>query len=170
MIWNWVRYDSDLRMWLGPFVMAGINTRVVRRSNALQGWAYGRRFRYREVTGFGAGPAAPMVGTAVSAALKTVEAGLTFGPSRVLLASSRQHPARAQRKDPSHGLVPHPDPHAHLGRSAVPGHHRSPRRPGLRRDVGHARRKRAVPRAGPGPAARPGRRSDASHGDGYRAR
>jgi short subunit dehydrogenase-like uncharacterized protein len=24
---------------VGPFLMAGINTRVVRRSNALQGWA-----------------------------------------------------------------------------------------------------------------------------------
>ena len=39
--------------------MAGFNTRVVRRSNALQGWAYGRRFRYREVTGFGAAPLTP---------------------------------------------------------------------------------------------------------------
>jgi len=56
---GWVRYDGGLRMWTGPFAMAGINTRVVRRSNALQGWAYGRRFRYREVTGFGAGPAEP---------------------------------------------------------------------------------------------------------------
>ena len=65
--------------------MAGINTRVVRRSNALQGWAYGRRFRYREVTGFGAGPAAPMLGAAVSAGVKAAEAGLTFGPSRALL-------------------------------------------------------------------------------------
>jgi short subunit dehydrogenase-like uncharacterized protein len=36
---DWVRYDGDLRMWTGPFVMAGLNTRVVRRSNALQGWA-----------------------------------------------------------------------------------------------------------------------------------
>ena len=45
---DWARYDGDLRMWTGPFAMAGINTRVVRRSNALQGWAYGRRFRYRE--------------------------------------------------------------------------------------------------------------------------
>ena len=51
------RYDGGLRMWTGPFAMAGINTRVVRCSNALQGWAYGRRFRYREVTRFGAGPA-----------------------------------------------------------------------------------------------------------------
>jgi len=37
--------------------MSGLNTRVVRRSNALQDWAYGRRFRYREVTDFGASPA-----------------------------------------------------------------------------------------------------------------
>jgi len=82
---DWVRYDGELRMWVGPFVMAGINTRVVRRSNALQGWAYGRRFRYREVTGFGAGPAAPVLGAAVSAALKATEAGLAFGPSRAVL-------------------------------------------------------------------------------------
>jgi short subunit dehydrogenase-like uncharacterized protein len=72
-------------MWVGPFVMAGFNTRVVRRSNALQDWAYGRRFRYREVTGFGASPAAPVLGAAVSAALKAAEAGLAFGPSRALL-------------------------------------------------------------------------------------
>ena len=82
---DWLSYDGDLRMWVGPFLMAGINTRVVRRSNALQGWAYGRRFRYREVTGFGAGPAAPVLGAAVSTALKAVAAGLAFGPSRTLL-------------------------------------------------------------------------------------
>ena len=82
---DWLSYDGDLRMWVGPFLMAGINTRVVRRSNALQGWAYGRRFRYREVTGFGAGPAAPVLGAAVSTALKALAAGLAFGPSRTLL-------------------------------------------------------------------------------------
>jgi short subunit dehydrogenase-like uncharacterized protein len=55
---DWFGYDGDLGNWVGPFLMAGLNTRVVRRSNALQDWAYGRRFRYREVTGFGASPAA----------------------------------------------------------------------------------------------------------------
>jgi short subunit dehydrogenase-like uncharacterized protein/ribosomal protein S18 acetylase RimI-like enzyme len=83
---DWARYDGDLRMWTGPFAMAGINTRVVRRSNALQGWAYGRRFRYREVTGFGAGPAAPLLAGAASTALKAAGAGLAFGPSRAMLA------------------------------------------------------------------------------------
>jgi short subunit dehydrogenase-like uncharacterized protein len=81
----WARYDGGLRMWTGPFAMAGINTRVVRRSNALQGWAYGRRFRYREVTGFGAGPAAPLLAGAVSAALKAAGAGLASGPARAML-------------------------------------------------------------------------------------
>jgi short subunit dehydrogenase-like uncharacterized protein len=78
-------YDPALRMWLGPFAMAGVNTRVVRRSNALQDWAYGRRFRYRETTGFGSGPAAPLLGTAASVAFRSLEAGLAFGPSRALL-------------------------------------------------------------------------------------
>src|SRR5207247_9315022 len=82
---DWVRYDTDLQMWTGPFLMAGINTRVVRPSNALQGWAYGRRFRYREVTGFSTSPAAPLLGGAAAVAQKALEAGLAFGPSRTLL-------------------------------------------------------------------------------------
>ena len=82
---DWVSYDSDLGRWVGPFLMAGLNTRVVRRSNALQDWAYGRRFRYREVTGFGASPAAAAQAAAFSAALKAAAAGLAFGPSRALL-------------------------------------------------------------------------------------
>jgi short subunit dehydrogenase-like uncharacterized protein len=91
---DWVKYDRELRTWTGPFAMAGINTRVVRRSNALQGWAYGRLFRYREVTGFGASPAAPLLAATASTALKAAEAGLAFAPSRTLL--SRLLPAPGQ--------------------------------------------------------------------------
>jgi short subunit dehydrogenase-like uncharacterized protein len=81
---DWVRYDADLGSWVGPFIMAGFNTRVVRRSNALQGWAYGREFRYREVAGFGAGPVAAAQAAAVAAAMKSATAALTFRPSRAL--------------------------------------------------------------------------------------
>ena len=42
------RYDEDLRAWTGPSVMAHINTRIVRRSHALQDWRYGADFRYNE--------------------------------------------------------------------------------------------------------------------------
>ncbi len=44
------RYDDDLQVWTGPFMMASINTRIVRRSNALQDWRYGKDFRYNEST------------------------------------------------------------------------------------------------------------------------
>ena len=82
---GWISRDDDLGSWVGPFLMAGINTRVVRRSNALQGWAYGRRFRYREVTGFGAGPAGAVKAAAAAAAIAGVAGGLAFGPARALL-------------------------------------------------------------------------------------
>jgi short subunit dehydrogenase-like uncharacterized protein len=45
------RHDPFVGRWVAPFVMASVNTRVVRRSNALRGWQYGRRFRYAEVSG-----------------------------------------------------------------------------------------------------------------------
>lgn len=41
-------YDPDFGRWTLPFVMAGINTRVVRRSNALLDFAYGEDFSYQE--------------------------------------------------------------------------------------------------------------------------
>jgi len=41
-------YHKELRVWSGPFPMAPVNTRVVRRSNALLGHAYGDDFKYAE--------------------------------------------------------------------------------------------------------------------------
>lgn len=50
------KWDDDAKGWTAPFVMASINTRVVRRSNALRDFAYGRDFRYAEVSAFKSGP------------------------------------------------------------------------------------------------------------------
>ncbi len=44
-----VKWDDVAERWTAPFVMAGINTRVVRRSNALLDYAWGKDFSYREV-------------------------------------------------------------------------------------------------------------------------
>ncbi|MGN6686138.1 MAG: saccharopine dehydrogenase family protein [Actinomycetales bacterium] len=71
--------------WLAPFVMASYNTRIVRRSNALSDYAYGRRFRYREVVGTGRGRLAPVIAGGITAALGALVAGLSFGPTRSLL-------------------------------------------------------------------------------------
>lgn len=53
-------------LWTGGFMMAGPNTRIVRRSNALQDWAYGRRFQYSEHMSVGSSIAAPVVSAAIS--------------------------------------------------------------------------------------------------------
>lgn len=43
-------YDENFRQWTSPFIMAAVNTRVVRRSNALLGFPWGEDFRYDEAT------------------------------------------------------------------------------------------------------------------------
>jgi len=80
-----VRYDDDLGMWVGPFVMAAINTRVVRRSNALMGYPYGRRFRYSEEMSFGAGPKGAIRAGTVAAAVGAFVTGASIKPIRTLL-------------------------------------------------------------------------------------
>ena len=47
--------------WTAGFMMAGANTRVVRRSNALLDWSYGRRFRYREHMSVGSSPLGALI-------------------------------------------------------------------------------------------------------------
>ncbi len=77
--------DPLLGQWVAPFVMATFNTRIVRRSNALLGYAYGKGFRYREVMSVGRGPAAPLVAAGVSAGLGLLAGGMALPPTRALL-------------------------------------------------------------------------------------
>jgi len=50
-----VLYDDDFKTYISPFVMAAINTRIVRRSHALSGYPYGKDFKYEEATLVGDG-------------------------------------------------------------------------------------------------------------------
>ncbi|CPR10588.1 saccharopine dehydrogenase [Mycobacterium bohemicum DSM 44277] len=51
--------------WTAGFMMAPVNTRIVRRSNALLDWAYGRQFRYTESMSLGSSPLAPLASAVV---------------------------------------------------------------------------------------------------------
>lgn len=79
-----VRQDGEGR-WTAPFVMAEFNTRIVRRSNALLDWAYGRGFRYQEVSDLGRSPQAPVKGAVMTGGLIAGLAGLSFGPTRAVI-------------------------------------------------------------------------------------
>jgi len=61
--------------WTGAFVMGATNARIVRRSNALLDWGYGRRFRYAEQASMGSSIVAP-VAAAVSTAGNVAAMGL----------------------------------------------------------------------------------------------
>ena len=80
-----VEHDDEIGTWLAPFVMATFNTRIVRRSNALMDWAYGREFRYRETTSVGSGPLGPVKGGALAAGLVALAGGFALPPTRMLL-------------------------------------------------------------------------------------
>lgn len=53
--------------WVGPFVMAAVNTRIVRRSNALLDYAYGRRLEYAEQMSMGKSVLAPVASALATA-------------------------------------------------------------------------------------------------------
>ncbi|MFD3592724.1 saccharopine dehydrogenase family protein [Nocardia sp. NPDC058640] len=76
--------DASLSGWVTTFIMASHNTKVVRRTNGLLGWAYGKQFRYREVMNAGTSPAAPLVAAGIAGG---IVAGMASGAvlSRVSL-------------------------------------------------------------------------------------
>lgn len=79
------RWDADLRRWTGPFFMAAINTRIVRRTNYLLNYAYGRDFRYHESMRFPAGPLGWLSASAFSAGFGAFVGLASVAPTRALL-------------------------------------------------------------------------------------
>jgi len=76
---------SDDGTWTAPFIMAAANTRIVRRSNALQGWAYGRSLQYGEVLGVTRGPAGAVIAGAMALGLRAFTGAMAFPPTREVL-------------------------------------------------------------------------------------
>jgi short subunit dehydrogenase-like uncharacterized protein len=92
-------YDKDFESWTSPFAMAAINTRVVRRSNALMNNTYGEDFRYDEATLSDSSIKAH----AAALAGNMVKGAMTITPLRKLAAgflpSPGEGPSRAAREN-----------------------------------------------------------------------
>jgi len=80
-----VIYDDDTECWTAPFVMGAVNMRVVRRSNAIADFPYGREFRYRESMLTGRGLAGRMKGLTFTLGLGAMVLGTSFAPTRKFL-------------------------------------------------------------------------------------
>ncbi|MVU77195.1 enoyl-ACP reductase [Nocardia sp. ET3-3] len=66
--------DPTLDGWVATFLMAAHNTKIVRRSNGLLGWRYGKSFRYSEVMSAGSSLAAPLVAAGIAGGLEAAHA------------------------------------------------------------------------------------------------
>ena len=77
--------DAASGEWVGPFVMAGINTKVVHRSHALLGRPWGDEFVYDEVMAMGGGPLGAVKAGALVGGLGAFMGLVAIGPARGLL-------------------------------------------------------------------------------------
>ena len=98
-----VKFDENSQSWTAPFIMAGINTKVVRRSHALQGYPYGRDFRYHEATMMGKGVSGWLRASALAVGLGGFVLVASLGPTRrllerYLLPKPGEGPNREQRE------------------------------------------------------------------------
>lgn len=75
-------YDEEFKVWVGPFVMAAINTRVVLRSNALMAPAYGERFNYDEAMMTGSGTLGRLAAMGLAGGIAGFVMGAAFSPTR----------------------------------------------------------------------------------------
>lgn len=82
---NRATYDDTAGAWIAPFIMASANTRVVQRSNALSGQAYGANFRYDEAMMMGRGIKGRLAAYGLTAGLGGFLMGVALKPSRALL-------------------------------------------------------------------------------------
>jgi short subunit dehydrogenase-like uncharacterized protein len=97
------RWDPDAGGWSAPWMMSSVNTRVVRRSNALLGHRYGARFGYEEallMRGRAAGGAAAAAFSAAFTAGAAVLAASATARrlAEKMLPAPGEGPARAARE------------------------------------------------------------------------
>jgi short subunit dehydrogenase-like uncharacterized protein len=78
-------YRNDAKTWTAPFVMAGVNTKVVRRSHALAGYPYGKDFRYDESVMTGRGFGGWLKGTLMVLSLGALVFFASYTPTRNFL-------------------------------------------------------------------------------------
>lgn len=94
-----VRWDDDLETWTGPFVMAAINERVVRRTNALLDYPYGDEFRYGESSAFGRGLKGAASAAGFTAGQTAFIGAMAFGPTRSLVQSFLPEPGEGPSRE-----------------------------------------------------------------------
>ena len=125
---NLPRWEHEVGAWVAPFMMATINSKVVRRSNALAGFPYGHDFRYGEGEATGPGLKGWLLALGKTLALTWFMLFTIIGPTRFilrrLLPSPGDGPDRETRESGSYEILftaRHPGDPAHTVQATVTG-------------------------------------------------
>ena len=103
-------WDADLKAWTKPYFMGPMNSKVVRRTNAVMGYPYGRDFRYEE-TGLTHGGIGGWLVAIRSALFSRLLLKLMANPTsrawlqRRVLPKSGEGPSRKVRESGSYEIV-----------------------------------------------------------------
>ena len=92
-------FDDAFDQWVAPFTMATIDTKVVRRTNALLDHAYGEDFRYDEGVLCGSGPLGRLKATATGVGSAVGTAALSIGPLRRQVAGRVPQPGSGPSRE-----------------------------------------------------------------------
>lgn len=98
-----IEFNELAGSWTAPFVMAVINLRVVRRSNALMNYVYGKDFHYNESVMTRDGATGWLKSVAMTAGLGGFMLASSFSPTRSLLIEKLipkpgEGPGRSERE------------------------------------------------------------------------
>ena len=100
---NNIAYEKRIGCWTAPFLMAPINTRIVRRTNAICEYRYGGDFRYTERMSTGNGAKGFAMATTIVAGLGSFVVASQSSVLRKLIAkmlpSSGEGPSEQQRDE-----------------------------------------------------------------------
>jgi short subunit dehydrogenase-like uncharacterized protein len=94
-----VQIDPIFQAWVAPFVMAGINTPIVLRSNALQDEVYGEKLQYDEGILTSPGVAGWLAAQGVKWSFDLIALALAISPSRWLLTQVLPKPGEGPREE-----------------------------------------------------------------------
>ena len=102
-------FDKDFNAWIGPFIMAAINTKVVRRSHALAGYPYGKDFMYDEATLCGPGLSGRIKAQVLASAISVMSGGspnsLLKKTADFFLPKPGEGPSKIQRETGFYNLA-----------------------------------------------------------------
>ena len=93
-------HHDGLKKWTAPFIMGAINSRIVRRTHALEGFLYGKNFKYAESMATGGGAMGYLKAQSVAVSTKALSVFNAFPVGRTVLNKFMPAQGEGPKVDP----------------------------------------------------------------------